>query len=136
LTVQEVIDEVKDKISSMKLSGLNFKVAESSLEAIKEIKKISKETGDLDKLSNTDLKVLSLAKEKNYAIISDDRNVQNVAEKIGIKYISIFNKKITKLINWKKFCKNCKNFYNTDFCPICGSKLIRVAKGSENTKSL
>jgi len=131
LTVQEVVDEVKDRITAMKLSGLSFKIFEPSAEAIEEIKKTAKETGDLEKLSNTDIKVLSLAKENNCTIISDDRNIQNVAEKLKINYVSIYSGKITKLIIWKRFCKNCKKFYDKGkVCSVCGANLVRVPESS------
>ncbi len=131
LTVQEVVDEVKDRTTAMKLSGLSFKIFEPSKAAIEEIEKTAKETGDLEKLSDTDVKVLALAKENNCTIISDDRNIQNVAEKLGIRYVSIFNEKITKLITWKRFCKNCKKFYDRkEVCAICGEKLARVPESS------
>lgn len=131
LTVQEVVNEVKDKVSSMKLAGLDFKIAEPSTKTIEEIKQIAKETGDLERLSNTDIKVLALAKENNCTIISDDRNIQNIAEKLSIGYISIYNEKITKLITWKRFCKNCRKFYDKEkVCPVCGSDLSRVPKDS------
>lgn len=127
LTVQEVIDEVKDRISEMKLSGLIFKVAEPSIAVIEEIKKTAKETGDLKKLSPTDMKVLALAKENNLVIISDDRNIQNVAEKLKIKYLSLFSTRITKLLTWKNFCKNCEKIYEKgSYCEVCGGRLVRV----------
>jgi UPF0271 protein len=132
-TVQDVIEEVKDRITAMKLSGLKLKITEPKKESIEEIKKVAEETSDLEKLSKTDLKVLALAKEKNCTIISDDYNIQNIAEKIGIDYISIFSKKITKLIKWKKFCKNCKKYFEKEkFCPVCGEKLIRVPVESKD----
>lgn len=131
ITVQEVVDEVKDSISSMKLSGLDFKIFEPSEESIEEIKKTAEKTGDLEKLSDTDIKVLALAKENSCTIISDDRNIQNVAEKLGIKYIPVYNEKITKLITWKKFCRNCKKNYDRgEDCPVCGEKLSRLPKSS------
>jgi len=133
LTVQEVIEEVKDKVTAMKLSGLKLKVVEPEKRIVEEIKKIASETGDLEKLSKTDIKILALAKENRCAIISDDYNIQNVAEKIGISYISIFNKKITKLIKWKKFCKNCKKYFKKEkFCSVCGGKLTRVPSESKD----
>jgi len=126
-TVQEVVEELKDKISSIKLLSLNLKVVEPSLASIKKVEKVAYETGDLEKLSKADLKLLALAKEKKLIIISDDRNIQNVAEKIGIEYFSVFSKKITQLIKWRKFCKSCKKFYKEgEYCNICGNKLIRI----------
>ncbi|MEM5834464.1 MAG: ribonuclease VapC [Candidatus Aenigmatarchaeota archaeon] len=131
-TVPEVIEEVKDKLTSLKVSGLNLKVENPSRESIKEVKKIAKETGDLEKLSKTDVKLLALAKEKELLIVSDDRNIQNVAERMGIKYISIFSKKISKLIIWKKYCKNCKKFFEGTACPVCGRKLIKIPETTKN----
>jgi len=125
-TVSDVIDEVKDRISALKLSGINFQVVDPMESSIKEIKEIAKETGDLEKLSRTDTKILALAKENKLDIISDDYNIQNVAEKIGISYISLFSEKITKFIQWEKYCDNCKRFYEKrDTCPKCGNQLIR-----------
>lgn len=127
LTVQDVMEEVKDKTTTMKLVGLKIKIIEPKKKTIDEIKKIAGETGDLEKLSKTDLKVLALARENKCTIISDDYNIQNVAEKIGINCISIFSKKITKFIKWKKFCKNCNKYFEKEnFCSTCGEKLIRV----------
>lgn len=135
VTVSEVIEEVKDNVSSLKLSGLNLKILEPGVESIKEVKGVAKKTGDLEKLSKTDLKVLALAKETNFTIISDDRNIQNVAEKMGIKYVSIFNKRITKLIIWKKLCKNCKKVFEKGrVCPVCGGKLSRVPSEARELK--
>jgi UPF0271 protein len=126
-TIQEVLEEVKDKVSLMKLSGLKLKVVEPSLNSLKDVKTIAKETGDLEKLSETDVKLLALAKEQKLVIVSDDYNIQNVAERMNIKYISIFSKPIKKLIKWKKFCKSCKKFYQKGkSCERCGTKLIII----------
>ena len=125
-TVSDVIDEVKDRINTLKLSGINFQVVDPTESSIKEIKKIARETGDLEKLSKTDIKILSLAKENRLDIVSDDYNIQNVAERIGIKYISLFSGKITKFTQWGKYCDNCKRFYEKGgTCTKCGSQLIR-----------
>lgn len=130
-TVSEVIEEVKDKITALKLSGIKLKIVEPSGTAINEIKSIAKELGDLEKLSKTDIKVLALAKEHNLTIISDDYNVQNIAEKCGIGYVSLFTKKIKELIFWTNHCKSCdKSFDNKATCLKCGSQLIRRPKKS------
>lgn len=134
LTVYSVIKEVKDRITSLKLSGLKLKIVEPKKETVEKIKEVARETGDLEKLSGTDIEVLAAAKENNCTIISDDRNIQNVAEKIGIGYISVFSKKITKLITWKKYCKNCEKFFKGSVCPVCGAKLARVSEKSVEIK--
>ena len=132
LTVPEVIEEVKDKTSKIKLSGINLKVVEPNFIAVKTVETVAHTTGDLEKLSQTDIKILALAKENGYTIVSDDRNIQNVAEKLGINFFSIFNEKISKFITWKKYCKNCKRYFDSgETCPVCGSKLVRIPVKSE-----
>jgi len=129
LTVGDVLREVRDSVSAMKLAGLDVKIIEPDKESIEKIKNTADGTGDLEKLSETDVKVLALALEKNCIVVSDDRNIQNVAEKIGIKYIGVFTEKISKLVIWKKFCSNCKkSFDHGDVCNICGNKLSRRAE--------
>ena len=134
LTVEEVVREVKDSTSEIKMSTLRLKIVEPSKKVLDEIKSEARKTGDLEKLSDTDEKVLALAKETGSVVISDDRNIQNVAEKIGVKYISIFNKRITKLITWKNYCKSCKKFFEKNICPVCGSRLARVPRDSVKLK--
>jgi rRNA maturation endonuclease Nob1 len=133
--VDDVVKEVKDSISSIKLSGLNLKVVEPKKEFLEKIEDVARELGDLEKLSGTDKKILALGLEKNCTIVSDDRNIQNVAEKIGIRYIPVFSEKISKLITWKYFCRNCKRFFeDRKECPVCGEKLKRVPKIQEEIK--
>jgi UPF0271 protein len=133
-TVQDVIEEVKDNISSMKISSLNLKIVEPDRKFLKKIESSARETGDFEELSETDKKILAIALQENAMIVSDDRSVQNVAEKFGLKYISVFSEKIKKLVIWKKYCKNCKKFFETDNCPVCGEKLIRKRESFSEIK--
>ena len=133
LTVPEVLEEAKDRVSILKISATKIKLKEPNLNSIMDVTKAAKETGDLDRLSSTDIKILALAKSTGSIIITDDYSIQNVAEKIKIPYLSIFNKKISKLIIWKKFCRNCRKEYSDKekVCKICGTKLTRIPKESK-----
>ena len=130
----EVIFEAKDQNSLMKLEGFDKKILDPVDEDVEEIKKVAAETGDDDKLSVTDITVLALAKGKNCTIISDDRNIQNVAEKIGLEYIPVFSEKIKKLVTWKKLCRNCKEYFDAESCPVCGDRLWKVMSSSKIIK--
>lgn len=129
-TTESVIREVKDRMSEMKLPAINARVVEPSQKSVEEIEKEAGRTGDLEKLSRTDVGVLALAKELGATVVSDDRNVQNVAEKIGIEFISVFNKGIKELFTWGKFCSNCRKFFGNEMniCPVCGSRLKMIPK--------
>ena len=125
-----VVEEVRDIISKIKLGALNLKTLEPDEKFLEEVKNIAKKTGDLEKLSKADIQVLALAKELKANIVSDDYNIQNVAKRLGIKFIPVFSKGIKKIFYWKKFCSNCKKYFNPDLkeCPVCGAKLKRLAK--------
>jgi UPF0271 protein len=136
ITVSEVVEEVKDKISDMKLKSLKLKVVEPDKDSFKKVEVAARKTGDFEKLSKTDLKVLAAALENGAMIISDDRNVQNVAEEVGLEYISVFNKEISKKYKWKKVCESCGyTSEDGEACPRCGSKMVRmVVKKTARTK--
>jgi len=129
-TTSSVLSEVKDQITELKLPAIGAKILEPSKKAVDKIKAVSKKTGDLEKLSQTDIEVLALAKELDATVVSDDYNIQNVAKKIGLKYISVFSKGIKELFTWGKFCQNCKKYFGNEArkCPVCGSELRRVPK--------
>ena len=129
VSVPEVIEEVRDRISKFKLASIKLKILEPKKDSIEKIKKAAEKTGDIEKLSKTDIKVLAVALETGYTIISDDFNIQNVAEKLGLKYISTLSPKIKEFIVWKKYCKECKKIFSIKrvFCPVCGSKLRKIS---------
>jgi UPF0271 protein len=68
---------------------------------VDDVKAVAERTGDISKLSDTDVKVLALAKQLDRAIVSDDYSVQNVAGHAGIKAVSVHNPKIKRLKTWK-----------------------------------
>ncbi|MEM5829841.1 MAG: PIN domain-containing protein [Candidatus Aenigmatarchaeota archaeon] len=131
-----VKDEIKDRLSRMKLETLEPKIVEPEENFVKEIKTMAKRTGDLERLSETDVQVLALAKQVDAIIVSDDYNIQNVAKKLGIKYLSVFSKGIKKLYFWEKYCPNCKKYFKRDLkeCPVCGAGLKRLPKGQGRNK--
>lgn len=125
-----VIREVKDQTTELKLSAIKAKILEPNKKTVNDVKAIARKTGDLEKLSKTDIEVLALARELDATVVSDDYNVQNVAEKIGIKYISVFSKRISKFFVWRKYCTSCKKYSRSelDKCPVCGAKLKRIPR--------
>jgi UPF0271 protein len=135
LTVNSVLNEIKDRASRMKLAGISLKIVEPSRESLRKVEDAARETGDLENLSKTDLEVLAAADENKCAIISDDRGIQNVAEKIGIPYVSVFNKKISKMITWGKYCTACKRYSKGERCQVCGGELKRIPKEQVKAKN-
>lgn len=136
-TVAEVLEELKGGNARLRAE---MSLQEGSLKIIdppvaEELHKIIRETGDAGRLSDTDLKLLSLAlflrgRGCKPVIVSDDYGVQNVAHKLKIDYSPTTEAGIRRFIRWHKVCRGCgKEFpvsYN-DSCDVCGSALKRRA---------
>jgi len=135
VTIPEVVDEIKDENSRLYLSLLDLKVEEASNESIDKVIKVAKKTGDIHKLSDTDIKLLAKAldeikKGNDAVLVTDDYSIQNVAMFLGLKIENIIQPTISKAFKWVKVCKGCGRKVEGDICPVCGSEVIlrRVKK--------
>lgn len=136
ITVPEVVNEISDdnKIFLERALNHNLKIEESKNEMIEQVKDVARKTGDINKLSDTDISLIAKAleynKKKDVVILSDDYAIQNVCSRIGIKSGGILQRGIKEEIVWKKKCVGCKRIYDEgDICPVCGSDLkIKVVK--------
>ncbi|MDW7990391.1 MAG: NOB1 family endonuclease [Archaeoglobaceae archaeon] len=129
VTVPEVVSEILDENSTLYLSVKNLRVECASEKSIEMVKKVSRKTGDIYRLSETDLKVLAKAlDEKNSGndpvIVTDDYSIQNVAVTLGIEFECVVHSKISKGFKWMKTCKGCGRRVDTDLCPVCGSETV------------
>ena len=130
VTPPKVYAEVKDEASALKLEMLTgLAVREPEIRHVEEVKKEARETGDIMRLSPSDVDLLALAAEeraagKDVAILSDDYAVQNVARKMGLAILPLHQKRIKYKIVWEKRCMGCnRTFPEGDVCPVCGSPL-------------
>jgi UPF0271 protein len=94
------------------------------------VRETAEETGDIRVLSETDLDVLSSALELSGVIVSDDYAIQNVAGKMGIKYMGVEKDTIKKQIEWQFRCTGCRKIYPkfVAVCEICGHSVKRFPK--------
>jgi UPF0271 protein len=143
---------VEKELISNTLSWTRFKTSVESgklklkkpkNDSIKKVKEISKSLGDINSLSEVDLQVLALALEIdnvdcNTFIITDDYSIQNVANKIGLNFISLVTFGIRFRLYWKLYCPACYQEYCFDQrikdCEICGTKLKRKSLRRERLK--
>ena len=89
-------------------------------------------TGDLAKLSATDISILALAVELHVRLgqvdlISDDYSVQNVARSLSVEVRSVSKRGITRGIRWVLYCPGCGRSYRGKVaeCDACGTPLKR-----------
>ena len=134
---------VKDELIPNSLPWIRFNMAVESgklkvivpnVDFLNKVKESSKSVGDALSLSRVDLQVLALAIELKSTgheplIVTDDYSIQNVANKMGVKFASLMTFGIRYRLHWIVYCPACHRKYPPDcqlkFCKICGTKLKR-----------
>lgn len=139
-TVQEVIWEIKEKNArfrvSLSLSEGNLKLVEPQKKYLTEVKKAAAASGDIAKLSDTDIKLLSIAlrfkrKRSRPVIVTDDYNIQNLASRLGIAFASTTEGEIKKVLTWEKICRGCGKKFPAGYsgeCDVCGTKVTKMSR--------
>ena len=97
-------------------------------EFVEEVEKEVETTKDA--LSKQDVALLALALEfkqsEEVSIATDDYGIQNIAKKLGIKFIPVSEAGIKKVFHWQYYCPACKKRYEKfETCDVCGTKLKR-----------
>jgi len=124
----------RDYRSFQFLMERGLSIQSPSGESIDKIKTISSKTGDVTRLSKTDIEILALALdiikdvEKEVIVLTDDYSIQNVANVMNIKFETISQPGITKRFKWTCRCRGCRKKYkdNIKICPICGAETKTV----------
>ncbi len=137
------VPEVEAELTSNSISKIRFKtsvksgklkIIAPSPKYVNFIKRASGEIGDLGFLSEADISILALAAQlkdegRNPTIITDDYSIQNVAEKLGLKFMSLSTYGIRHQLHWVIYCPACNKKYPPNrkimICENCGAKLKR-----------
>jgi len=140
---QYTVPMVKDEISENSMACLKFKIAEESGKLVvkipdedflKKVKESATSVGDAFFLSEPDTQVLALAlelKTQGYAplVATDDYSIQNVANRLGMKFVSLVTFGIRRQLQWIRYCPACRRKYPADYksrtCEVCGTQLKR-----------
>ncbi|MHC1605156.1 MAG: NOB1 family endonuclease [Candidatus Methanofastidiosia archaeon] len=129
----DVLDEIKDVkskniVNSYTAAG-KIRIMEASKESIDEVGEKVSQTGDL--LSMTDISIIALAKDLDATIFTDDYGIQNVAQLLGVRWLSPKTAGIKKVFIWRKKCLSCGREYSLEHegcCEVCGGVLKRFVK--------
>lgn len=140
---QFTVPLVKDEISESSMASLKFKIAEESGKLkvkmpsddfLKKVKESATSVGDSFFLSEPDTQVLALALElraQGYVplVATDDYSMQNVANRLGMKFASLITFGIRRELQWIRYCPACRRKYPADYnsriCEVCGTQLKR-----------
>lgn len=102
-----------------------IKVSQATSASLTKVREAAKDTGDSSRLSRTDIEVLALALELKAAVATDDYSIQNLASVLGVEYMPMSMKGITKVVRWNHLCTGCGKVFKEPHpdCPVCGSTL-------------
>jgi UPF0271 protein len=128
-----IIEELKHGRMRRRLEFLlesGLRVMSPSEDIMKEVRKCAEDTGDIARVSEADLEILSLAKELNAVLLSDDYSIQNIASKLKVDFKGVAQDGITEIFKWEYRCKGCARYWEKmhDACPVCGSELKTTRK--------
>ncbi|MBN1678385.1 MAG: nucleic acid-binding protein [Candidatus Thermoplasmatota archaeon] len=122
-----VVRELKKEDMGERLELLlatKIRVVSPSMRSVKKVEEKAKETGDLRRLSQTDIEIVALALDLGYELVSDDYSVQNIARVVGVPCRGMEQKGIREVYRWKAKCKGCGKTFDADVreCDVCGSE--------------
>lgn len=112
------------------LKAANLEVREPTSSSVEKVEDAARETGDDARVSEADIEVLALALELDLPILTDDYSIQNLAHHLGMAYIPVGEKGITRKIEWTYRCKGCGKYFDerVETCPVCGSDVRSARK--------
>ncbi|MFQ6127952.1 MAG: NOB1 family endonuclease [Thermoplasmata archaeon] len=136
MTTPEVVKELKRKGMSAELQSfidVRVRIASPSEKAVKKVMEASAESGDSERLSETDMGLLALALDENAILLTDDYSIQNLARLLGLGYSGVMFPEITRKVSWRYRCEGCGRRYEnySKTCPICGLKMRTYRKEEE-----
>ncbi|NOQ55993.1 MAG: ribonuclease VapC [Nanohaloarchaea archaeon] len=128
VTVYEVSEEIKDPYAKIQFDMLvqsGLSILSPKDEFVKVVTDKLNESGD--KLSGTDISVIALALEfskkgKKVLIVTDDYGIQNTSKSLGLKFMAMSQKGISRILKWRRKCTACGADTDKEICDICGSE--------------
>lgn len=122
---EELEDESVYRFDAMEGSGMHIQLPEE--DTVERVRRAAANSGDLEELSETDIRLLAAALELGGVLVTDDFAMQNVAEILDIEVEVIAREGIEESREWQFQCQGCGREFDehADRCPICGSDLAR-----------
>ena len=133
----EIKEEIKDHINQLRIDALlsngTLKILSYTQESSEELKQKLGSYANYSRLSTADCSILMLALtirkqelDAEITIVTDDYEIQNIAQLLHFKLLNIRRKSISTRRIYKRVCKACKYVFTNDeisndsVCPNCG----------------
>ena len=94
---------------------------------VERVRRAADGSGDLEVLSETDIRLIAATLELDGTLVTDDYAMQNVAETLDLSVEVIAQGGIDEQRDWQFQCQGCGREFDEhrERCPICGSGLAR-----------
>ena len=120
--------EIQLKFEYLVNTGLE--IIQPSDESVAEVKAAAGRSGDIKRLSDTDIELLALglelgSKTEDVCLLTDDYSIQNICTELKINYQPVMEKGITHKVQWQYRCIGCGKIWDEPIeeCPVCGSRV-------------
>ncbi|MHC3437634.1 NOB1 family endonuclease [Natrialbaceae archaeon A-gly3] len=125
LVREELEDESAYRYDAMEGSGMHIHIPNG--DTTEKVRRAARESGDLEVLSDTDVRLVATAFELDGVLVTDDYAMQNVAEKLNVAVEFIAQDGIEEQRDWNYQCQGCGREFDDhkERCPICGSDVTR-----------
>lgn len=133
LVVKELQERFPDKFSLLSgVLGSRVEVFEEvDARYIDRVVDKARETMDIPRLSETDIKLAALALKfsiegHEVEVLTNDLALQNVCRYLGLKAVGTISR-IRHKIRWRYYCPACRTSFEKtpdgNTCPVCGSRV-------------
>ncbi|WP_255170516.1 NOB1 family endonuclease [Natrononativus amylolyticus] len=125
LVREELVDESAYRYDAMEGSGMHVHIPNG--DTTEKVRRAARESGDLEVLSDTDVRLVAAAFELDATLVTDDYAMQNVAERLQVDVEAIAREGIDEQREWIFQCQGCGREFDDEKerCPICGSGMTR-----------
>lgn len=122
-TVPQVMDELESDESKLKADTLDLDVRRPSEDSIE---KVEEKVGEIfAKVSEADKALVALALDLDQKLITDDKDLQNLASHLNVDFEAFMGDKIEEELEWIKVCSNCGEEVSSPPCSRCGFEEFR-----------
>ncbi len=119
ITIPEVLKELKSSKASTSIHGFHVETYTPSAYCFEKVNEKASEINS--QASEVDKKLLALSMEKNVELITDDKELQNLALHLDVEVSGFLDPVTEEKLSWKMICPNCGKNKGCS----CGSSLVR-----------
>lgn len=125
LTVPSVTDELESFRAQQRFESDDIQIREPEQARINTVTDRADDIGA--DLSQTDIELLALALQEDGILVTDDYEMQNLAEHLDIQTKTFLKDGINTAEEWTEVCTNCGREVDGPTCPVCGAETRKTS---------